>query len=70
MRGSQAPGKRHSPSEMQARFATLSRGRRSKIAKASGTSLLKADQWARGGTLDAAIGTAIETHLDKLKKPS
>jgi len=69
MRGYQAPAKRHIPSETQTRFAALSRGRRSKIAKAAGTSLVKADQWARGGAALPAVVTAIETHLDKIKKP-
>ena len=70
MRGSRTPGKRPVPSNTQQRFATLSRGRRSKLAKAAGTTLLKADQWARGGVIDAAIATALETHLDKLKVTS
>ena len=70
MRGSRTPAKRSVQSDSQKRFATLSRGRRSKLAKAAGTSLLKADQWARGGSVDAAIATALETHLDKLKAPA
>ncbi|HEY1955426.1 MAG TPA: hypothetical protein VGH28_07430 [Polyangiaceae bacterium] len=57
-------------SESQARFASLSRGRRTKLAKAAGTTLVKADQWARGGAADAAIVSAIESQLGKLKKPS
>ena len=57
-------------SDSQTRFASLSRGRRSKLAKAAGTTLLKADQWARGGAIDAAIASAIESQLGKLKKPS
>lgn len=70
MRGSRTPAKRSIQTDSQKRFATLSRGRRSKLAKAAGTSLLKADQWARGGAIDAAISTALETHLDKLKAPA
>jgi len=70
MRGSRTPAKRSVRSDTQTRFATLSRGRRSKLAKAAGTTLLKADQWARGGAIDAAIATALETHLDKLRKPA
>jgi hypothetical protein len=70
MRGSRTPAKRSVQSDTQKRFATLSRGRRSKLAKAAGTSLLKADQWANGGKADAAIVTALETHLDKLRKPA
>ncbi len=70
MRGYQAPAKRLIPSDAQTRFSTLSRGRRSKLAKTAGTSLLKADQWGRGGAIDAAIATALESGLAKLKKPS
>jgi hypothetical protein len=70
MRGSRTSAKRSVPSDTQKRFATLSRGRRAKLAKAAGTSLLKADQWARGGSIDAAIATALETHLDKLRAPA
>ena len=69
MRGSRTSAKRPVQSDTQKRFATLSRGRRSKLAKAAGTTLLKADQWARGGKADAAVATALETHLDKLPAP-
>ena len=70
MRGSRTPAKRQFQSDTQKRFSTLSRGRRSKLAKAAGTTLVKADQWARGGAIDAAIATALETHLDKLRAPA
>jgi hypothetical protein len=70
MRGYQAPGKRHQRTETQTRFASLSRGRRTKLAKAAGTTLVKADQWARGGAVTADVAKAIETQLDKLKKPT
>ncbi len=39
------------------------------MAKAAGTTLLKADQWASGGVIEGPIVKAIETELDKLKKP-
>jgi hypothetical protein len=70
MRGHLAPAKRPVPSDSQTRFASLSRGRRSKLAKAAGTTLVKADQWARGGAIDAAVATALETNLGKLKAPA
>lgn len=70
MRGHLAPAKRSVPSDSQTRFASLSRARRSKIALAAGTNLLKADQWARGGAIDAAVASAIVAHLGKLKKPT
>ena len=70
MRGHLTPAKRHMPSEPQTRFASLSRGRRSKLAVAAGTTLVKADQWARGGAIDGAVASALESQLGKLKKPS
>jgi hypothetical protein len=70
MRGYQAPSKRHIPSDTQTRFGTLSRGRRAKMAKAAGTTLVKADQWARGGAITPTVAKALETQLDKLKKVS
>ena len=69
MRGYQHPGKRPIPTESQTRFSTLSRHRRTKLAKAAGTTLLKADQWARGDGAPEGIGEALETALGKLAKP-
>ena len=70
MRGHLAPAKRPMKSDSQVRFASLSRGRRTKLAKAAGTTLVKADQWARGGAIDAAIASALEAQLSKLKSPA
>ncbi len=70
MRGHLTPAKRHIVTDSQKRFASLSRSRRTKLVKAAGTTLVKAHQWARGGAVDAAVATALETQLDKLKKPS
>lgn len=70
MRGHQAPAKRPVPTDSQTRFAALSRGRRVKLAKAAGTTLVKADQWARGGAVDAAVASALESNLAKLKAPA
>ena len=70
MRGHLAPGKRSQQSASQTRFSSLSRGRRTKLAKAAGTTLVKADQWARGGAVTAAIASALEAQLGKLKAPS
>jgi hypothetical protein len=69
MRGYLAPSKRPMRSAAQTRFSTLSRGRRHKLAKAAGTTLVKADQWARGGAIDAAVASALEAQLAKLKAP-
>ena len=70
MRGHLTPAKRPTRSDKQTRFASLSRGRRQKLAKAAGTTLVKADQWARGGAVTTAIASALETQLAKLKAPS
>ena len=70
MRGHLAPGKRPQQSASQTRFSSLSRGRRTKLAKAAGTTLVKADQWARGGAVTAAVASALEAQLGKLKAPS
>lgn len=69
MRGYQAPSKRPITNDSQKRFAALSRGRRAKLAKAAGTTLLKADQWARGAHVAADVAKACETQLDKLPRP-
>ncbi len=69
MRGYQHPGKRPIPTESQTRFSTLSRHRRTKLAKAAGTTLVKADQWAQGRSVPEGVSEALETQLDKLPKP-
>jgi hypothetical protein len=69
MRGYQAPSKRPITNETQKRFASLSRGRRAKLAKAAGTTLIKADQWARGGAAAPEVATALSAQLAKLKSP-
>jgi len=66
MRGKAKPGKKHSATDTQAAFFGLSRGRRAKLAKAAGTTLVKAHQWARGeplGKAGGAIAKALETHV-------
>jgi hypothetical protein len=60
MRGYLQPAKKSSPSENQTAFATMPRGRRVKLAKVAQTNLLKADQWARGEAVDAALSDALE----------
>ncbi len=61
MRGFQGPSLRSNPSETQKTFATMSRGRRSKIAEAAQTTLVKAHQWARGEAVEAAVAEALES---------
>jgi hypothetical protein len=60
MRGFLAPAVSRAPSESQTSVRTLSRSRRSKLAKAANTTLLKADQWARGDVVTADVGAALE----------
>jgi len=69
MRGHLSAAKRHLPSDSQNRFRALSRSRRAKVAKAAGTSLVKAHQWARGAAVEAAIATSLETQVAKLPAP-
>ncbi len=64
MRGFLQPSHRKNPSEGQTFFQALSRGRRTKLAKAAHTTLVKADQWARG---DAVSGDLAEA-LDRVTK--
>jgi hypothetical protein len=60
MRGFLSPAKKLTPTETQTKFAGLSRGRRSKIAKAAQTTLVKADQWGRGEAVVATVASALE----------
>jgi hypothetical protein len=60
MRGFLHPAVHSIPSETQAAFAGLTRGRRSKLAKAANTTLVKADQWARGAAVPADVSEALD----------
>ncbi|HEX7600731.1 MAG TPA: hypothetical protein VF316_03960 [Polyangiaceae bacterium] len=66
MRGYLEPAKRTMPTESQARFSTLSRGRRTKLAKSAQTTLIKADQWARGDSAPEGVGEALDKALAAL----
>jgi hypothetical protein len=68
MRGFMQPSIRPKTSETQQAFAGLSRHRRTKLARAAQTTLVKADQWSRGGSADAAVAKALETALEGLQK--
>jgi hypothetical protein len=68
MRGFLAPSVKNTVTESQKRFQTLSRGRRVKLAKAAKTTLVKADQWARGESKSADVSSALEQALTQLKK--
>lgn len=68
MRGFLRPSLRPEASEAQQQFATLSRARRTKLAKAAQTNLIKADQWARGEAVGTDLGSALERGVGGLKK--
>jgi hypothetical protein len=71
MRGFLQPSVTSTPTDLQDAFAALSRGRRVKLARTAGTTLVKADQWARGDGVSADIAGALEkaskAHLAKKK---
>jgi hypothetical protein len=60
MRGSRTPALRPTTNELQDKLRGLSRHRRGKLAHAAHTTLVKVDQWARGGALPADLAGAIE----------
>ena len=63
MRGFLQPAVKATTTESQNAFSAFSRGRRAKVAKAASTTLVKADQWARGGAISAEVAEAIEAAL-------
>ena len=67
MRGFLAPSLTSKPSESQTAFAKLTRHRRAKLAKAAQTTLVKADQWARGDTVPSELASALEQQLRGLQ---
>ena len=60
MRGSRSPAVRPQSTEAQTKVLALSRHRRTKIARAAHTTLVKVDQWGRGDHLAAELSSAIE----------
>lgn len=71
MRGFLQPAVKPASSESQDAFRTLSRGRRAKVAKAAQTTLIKADQWARGSAITSEIADALERAFKEAKaKPA
>ncbi len=67
MRGFLQPSVRPSISDAQRAFAGLSRHRRTKLARAAQTTLLKADQWSRGGATDVEVAKALQGGLSTLQ---
>lgn len=68
MRGFLQPSVKNATTESQTTFRKLPRGRRSKLAKAAQTTLVKADQWARGGKATSDVAEALEAQLKALAK--
>lgn len=66
MRGFQTPSVRSQASELQRTFQGLSRHRRTKLARAAHTTLVKADHWGRGGDAPSDVAQALETGLKSL----
>jgi hypothetical protein len=66
MRGFLRPAVTHTPSEAQAAFRKLCRHRRSKLARAAHTTLVKADQWARGAQATSDVADALAAELKAL----
>ena len=63
MRGYQRPAVRATITDKQAAFAALSRHRRTKLARTAHTTLVKADQWGRGGSTTPEVASALEQAL-------
>ena len=68
MRGFLHPAVRPLASEAQSKFRGLQRGRRTKLARAANTTLVKADQWARGDVVATDVAEALEAALVAKKK--
>jgi hypothetical protein len=67
MRGFLHPAVQATTTESQNAFRALTRGRRTKLAKAAHTTLVKADQWARGGAVPQEVADSLERALKALK---
>lgn len=65
MRGYLLPGKRPTQTDHQRLFESFTRHRRTKIAKAASTTLVKAHQWARAEAVDAALAKALDEQVVK-----
>ena len=74
MRGFLQPSLRNNPTDSQLAFAKLSRHRRSHLAEAAQTTLVKASQWSRGASVAPQIADPLEqplkTYLAKAAKKS
>ena len=67
MRGFLQPALKTTATDSQAAFKSLTRGRRSKLAETARTTLIKADQWARGAHVTSDVSEALEAALKALQ---
>ncbi len=71
MRGFLQPALKNVPTETQLAFAKLSRHRRTHLAEAAQTNLVKASQWSAGLAVSKEVADALEkqvtAHLAKKK---
>jgi hypothetical protein len=66
MRGFLHPAHHILPSEAQRDFRAMSRHRRSRLARDAHVTLVKADQWGRGGTIASDEASALEAGVKAL----
>jgi hypothetical protein len=67
MRGYQQPSIRFSTTDAQSAFRSLSRHRRSKLARSAQTTLVKAHQWSRGDAVPSEMAVALESVVKALQ---
>jgi len=67
MRGYLRPSLKSTASDPQIAFRALTRHRRSHLAQAAQTTLVKADQWARGEAVSGDVAEALERALKDLQ---
>jgi hypothetical protein len=68
MRGSRQAAVRPLTTDIQNKARGLSRHRRMKVARAAHTTLVKVDQWGRGGVVAAELAAAIESAVQSAGK--
>ncbi len=66
MRGFLQPALKSTTTDNQSGFAAMSRARRTKLAAAAGTNLVKASQWARGEEIPAELAAALDKGVSAL----
>jgi hypothetical protein len=67
MRGFLKPAIKRTATPSQQAFRLLPRGKRTKLARIAQTTLVKADQWARGDAVTNELADALERAFGALK---